>query len=109
MGSYVLVETRDPFDSSDVGDLYDLAESLADEANDVTVFLVQNGVLPVRRESTAGKRIAGLASKTTVLADEFSLRERGIRADEVTQGVHTSTIDRLVDLVVEDGRKVIWH
>jgi sulfur relay (sulfurtransferase) complex TusBCD TusD component (DsrE family) len=109
MGSYVVVETRDPFDSADVDDLYDLAEGLADEANDVTVFLVQNAVLPVRAASTAGHRLAELSAKTTVLADEFSLRERGIRGDELAAGVRPAGIDTLVDLVVDEGRKVIWH
>lgn len=109
MGSYLLVETRDPFDSSDVEDLYALAEGLANEANDVTLFLVQNGVLPTRKASAAGPRLTGMASKATVLADGFSLRERGIRPEEMAEGVQTTTIDQLVDLLVDEGRKVIWH
>jgi hypothetical protein len=44
-----------------------------------------------------------------VLADEFSLRERGIRGDELAAGVRPAGIDTLVDLVVDEGRKVIWH
>ena len=67
MANYLLVETRDPFDSTDVEDLYTLAEGLAEEANQVTVFLVQNGVLPVRKASASGKRVAALAKKTTVV------------------------------------------
>jgi sulfur relay (sulfurtransferase) complex TusBCD TusD component (DsrE family) len=93
MANYLLVETRDPFDSSDVEDLYNLAEGLADEANDVAIFLVQNGVLPVRKASAAGPRLAGMAAKATVLADDFSLRERGIRADEMAEGVQTAPIE----------------
>jgi hypothetical protein len=37
------------------------------------------------------------------------LRERGIGADELADGVSPASIDVLVDLVVEDGGKVIWH
>ena len=109
MANYVLLVTTDPFDSSDVEDLYSLAEGLAEQADEVTVFLVQNGVLPVRKASAAGKRVAALAKRTSVLADEFSLRERGIRNEELAKGVTPASIDTLVDLVVEDGRKVIWH
>jgi predicted peroxiredoxin len=109
MANYLLVETRDPFESSDVEDLYNLVEGLADEANDVTIFLVQNGVLPVRKASIAGPRLAELTAKATVVADEFSLRERGIRSEEMVEGVRPSDIDRVVDLVVDEGRKVIWH
>src|SRR5205085_2530087 len=44
MAKYLVVETRDPFDSNDVDDIYELATGLADDdSNDVTVFLVQNG------------------------------------------------------------------
>lgn len=108
MGSYLLIETRDPFDSNDVRNTYDLARGLATQ-NDVTVFLVQNGVLPARQASAAASQISDLASSTTVLADDFSLRERGIGADELAQGVTPSPIDALVDLAAENGRKVIWH
>lgn len=109
MAKYLIVETRDPFDSADVRNMYDLAQGLADE-NEVTVFLVQNGVLPVRKASaSAAERITKLAQKATVLADDFSLRERGITPGEITQGVKAAAIEKLVDLVVEDGRKVIWH
>jgi len=73
------------------------------------VFLVQNGVLPARAGSAAAPTVRELASSVTVLADDFSLRERGIGADELADGVNPASIDVLVDLVVEDGRKVIWH
>lgn len=109
MGRYVLVETRDPFDSADTQNLYELASGLAESANGVTVFLVQNGVLPTRRGSSAAARLAALAARTTVLADEFSLRERAIRPDELVDGVQVAGIDTLVDLMTDDGAKVIWH
>jgi sulfur relay protein TusB/DsrH len=109
MGKYLLVESRDPFDSADVGNSYELAQGLADDANDVTVFLVQNGVLPARKASSAGKQVQQLASKATVLADDFSLRERGITTDELVKGVTSAEIGTVVDLSLEDGRKVIWH
>ena len=109
MGKYLLIETRDPFDSGDVRKSYDLARGLADDNNDVTVFLVQNGVLPTRKASAAADTVAELASKTKVLADDFSLRERGIQKGELVKGVKPTSIDDLVDLVAEDGRKVIWH
>ncbi|MER3452811.1 MAG: sulfur reduction protein DsrE [Acidimicrobiia bacterium] len=109
MGKYLLVETRDPFDSADVTDAYDLARGLAEEANEVTVYLVQNGVLPLRKNSAAAGRIAELAAKSTIVADEFSLRERGITPDEIVEGVRAVPIDTLVDLVATDGCKVIWH
>jgi sulfur relay (sulfurtransferase) complex TusBCD TusD component (DsrE family) len=108
MGSYLLIESRDPFESNDVRNAYDLARGLAAN-NDVTVFLVQNGVLPARQASAAASQVGDLASSATVLADDFSLRERGIRAEELVKGVTPSPIDTVVDLAAESGRKVIWH
>ena len=48
MAGYVLIESRDPFESNDVAYCYELATSLAGAGQPVTLFLVQNGVLPAR-------------------------------------------------------------
>ena len=49
MAKYLLIESRDPFDTNDVGYFYETAENLVSEGNEVTLCLVQNGVLPARR------------------------------------------------------------
>jgi sulfur relay (sulfurtransferase) complex TusBCD TusD component (DsrE family) len=108
MGQYLLIETRDPFDSADVRQMYDLGLRLAEESHDVVVFLVQNAVLATRRSSSVAPQVGQLSSRVRVLADDFSLRERAIGEDELVEGVRPSSIDDLVDLMV-DGRKVIWH
>jgi intracellular sulfur oxidation DsrE/DsrF family protein len=43
-----------------------------------------------------------------VLADEFSLRERGIRSDHLATGVKMAPLDVVVDRL-EEGRKALWH
>ena len=48
MAAYLLIESRDPFESNIVARQYDLAVNLVKEGNQVTLFLVQNGVLPAR-------------------------------------------------------------
>jgi sulfur relay (sulfurtransferase) complex TusBCD TusD component (DsrE family) len=108
MAKYVLIESRDPFESADVGFCHDLARRLAAEGNEVTLFLVQNGVLPARR----GARASGLAelvqAGVEVRADDFSLRERGIAASRLQAGIKPSPLDVVVDRLA-DGCKVIWH
>lgn len=108
MSSYLLVETRDPFESNDTERFWALAEGLADQQNDVVVYLAQNAVMATRQASTKESRLRQLAGKTTVLADDFSLRERAIAAGDLAEGVSVANMDRLVDLVT-DGRKVLWH
>jgi sulfur relay (sulfurtransferase) complex TusBCD TusD component (DsrE family) len=108
MDGYLLIESRDPFETNDVSYFYELAAGLAREGSRVTLFLVQNGVLPAR----PGARSAALAAVTKagvhVLADEFSLRERGIPAAGLAHGVKAAPIDAVVDGLVE-GRKALWH
>lgn len=105
---YLLIESRDPFDSNDVPSFYELARQLREDGNEVTLFLVQNGVFAARR----GKAVGGLKSLTAagvdVLADEFSLRERGIGAGRIVSGVKPSPLDVVIDQLAE-GRKALWH
>jgi len=110
MGKYLLIESRDPFDSRDSEQFYDVAQGLTRNGNEVTLFLVQNGVLPARRESTFGKRLSDLGrANVTVLADSFSLRERGIETSDLAPEVKSSDVDQLVDLLVAGDTKAIWH
>ena len=106
MTSYLLIESRDPFDSADTGFCRDLAVQLAGAGHRVTLFLVQNGVLPAR----AGCRGAGFAelarAGVEVLADDFSLRERAI--ERLEPEVKASPIDLVIDRMA-DGCKLIWH
>ena len=108
MAKYLLIETRDPFESSDVGFYHDLTRRLAAEGNQVILYLVQNGVLPAR----SGARASGLAelvqAGVEVLADDFSLRERGIPAGRLLAGIKPSPLDLVIDEMAK-GYKVMWH
>jgi predicted peroxiredoxin len=108
MAKYLLIESRDPFDSNDVANFYGLASSLAKEGNAVTLFLVQNGVLAARTSDKGGALRAVADAGVEVLADEFSLRERGIAATRMVAGVKASPIDVVIEQLA-DGRKALWH
>ena len=107
MAKYLLIESRDPFETSGVTQHYDLATSLVREGNDVTLFLVQNGVLPARRSALSEPLEAASRAGVEVLADEFSLRERGIPAGRIATGVKSAALDVVVDQLAE-GRKAVW-
>jgi predicted peroxiredoxin len=110
MAKYLLIESRDPFDSNDTRFCCDLAQQLAAANNEVTLFLVQNGVLPARAGAIAGAgdlaRAAGAGVR--VLADSFSLKERGIEEGRLAAGVAAAPLDVVLDALAE-GTKVIWH
>jgi len=109
MSNYVFIESRDPFESSDARFVVDTATNLKRNGNDVTVFLVQNGVLAARANAV-GSHLPELARRgVRLLADDFSLSERGIQAVEFSPGVQVSSIDALVDMLARTDTKVIWH
>jgi predicted peroxiredoxin len=107
MTRYVFIESRDPFESRDTQFIEDTVIGVKERGHDVTVFLVQNGVLAARKNV---RRLGRLAEAgVTLLADDFSLRERGIAAEELAPGVRESGIDVLVDALVQQNTKAIWH
>ena len=74
----------------------------------MTLFLVQNGVLPARRSAASGALTQLAKAGIEVLADDFSLRERGIEAVRLAEGVKAAPLDVVADHLAE-GRKAIWH
>lgn len=108
MTKYLLIESRDPFESNEVAYYYDLAAELARNGDEVTLFLVQNGVLPARSGVHSDLLAKVAQSGIEVLADDFSLRERGIPADALIQGVKASPLAVVVDQLA-DGHKALWH
>lgn len=108
MPRYVLIESRDPFDSNDTRFCSDLAQGLAAAKNDVTLFLVQNGVLPARPGARSDDLAKLAQAGVRVLADSFSLKERGIDATRLTAGIVAAPLDFVVDALAE-GARVIWH
>ena len=108
MARYLLIESRDPWESADTGTWRELATDLVKEGHTVTFFLLQNGVLPARRSAGSAALSALADAGVEVLADDFSLRERGISADRLAPGVRPAPIDTVIDHMVE-GSKVVWH
>ena len=109
MTNYVFIESRDPFESRDAGFIVETATALKQRDNEVTVFLVQNGVLAVRQKARASHLAKLAKAGITLLADDFSLDERGILDSEIIPEVKQASIDSLVDLLVRDNTKAIWH
>jgi predicted peroxiredoxin len=107
MSQYLLIQARDPFDFADVTEQYEMAAALARDGHKVTMFLVQNGVLPARPGPRSAPLAATAAAGVEILADEFSLRERGIPKDRLATGVKAAPLDVVVDQLAE-GRKALW-
>jgi sulfur relay (sulfurtransferase) complex TusBCD TusD component (DsrE family) len=103
---YLLIESRDPFESNDVARYYELASGLVEAGNQVTLFLVQNGVLAARPSVRSAALTAIGRSGVNILADDFSLKERGI--SKLVETVEAAPIEVVIDHL-EAGHKVLWH
>jgi sulfur relay (sulfurtransferase) complex TusBCD TusD component (DsrE family) len=102
MAEYLLTESRDPFESNDVGYYYDLARGLVEAGNKVTVFLVQNAVFAARPSVQAPELRLLAGSGIKIVADDFALKERGITKLQI------ASIEIVVDHL-EAGHKTLWH
>ena len=107
MARYLLISSRDPFESADASAYYELAAGLARDGNEVAVFLVQNGVLTARAGANAALE-ALTDANIPIRADSFSLQERGIPGDGLASGVRSAPLDLVIDEMA-GGVKVIWH
>jgi hypothetical protein len=107
MPSYLLIESRDPFTTQAVLGHVELAVALRRAGSPVALFLVQNGVLPCRAGADGEALHEALAAGVEILADEFSLRERGISDADIARGVRPAPIDVVVQRL-SDSWKVLF-
>ena len=108
MSRYLLIESRSPMESGDVSYLYNLATGLASGGNEVSLFLVENGVMAARSGASASGLDAAGNAGVRLLADQFALEERGISATSLRDNVVAAELEVVVDLLA-DGAKAIWH
>ncbi len=109
MAQYLLVESKGPLDGGEY--TFDVAKQLRQLNHNVTVYLVQDGVFAARKSFEAGQRLVAdaKAQNLTLLADEVSLRQRGITKERLSEAVRVSNMGELVDLLMEKSDKAIWH
>jgi sulfur relay (sulfurtransferase) complex TusBCD TusD component (DsrE family) len=107
MPSYLLIESRDPFEGKGFGQRCHLAAALTANGATVTLFLVENGVLVARSAARAHELEKLARSGVSVLADEFALRERGITASELAGHVKSARLDALVERLAS-GAVTLW-
>jgi len=109
MARYLLIESKDPLNGGEYS--FELGRQLREIKHDVTVYLVQDAVFAARKGFAAGERLLTEARKSGLglLADEISLRQRGVGKDRLSAEVKVSNMGELVDLLMERSDKAIWH
>jgi len=108
MKRYLLIESRGAFEAAGAPHYLALAAALSAEGAKVEILLVQNGVMPARKGARAEGLTAAVHAGIPVWADEFALKERAMRSQDLIAGVKQAAIGTVIDRMA-DGWNVIWH
>jgi predicted peroxiredoxin len=108
MKRYLLIESRGAFEAADAPHYLALATALRVEGAKVEIMLVQNGVMPARKGARTEGLSAAVQAGIPVWADEFAMKERALRSQDLIAGVKAAAIGTVVDRMA-DGWNVIWH
>ncbi len=108
MSRLLVVDSRDLTEYAGGRFLPPLVEDLCRQGHDVTLFLVENGVIAARRGAAAGLPFEALSDRgARILADDVSCRARGIR--ELASGVCLSDLDCLADKISDGFDNILWY
>jgi len=109
LAQYVLVESKGPQNGGQYS--FELAKQLRELKHNVTIYLVQDAVFAARKRFEAGEKLIAeaTAQNLTLLADEISLRQRGLTKERLSDAIRVSNMDELIDLLLEKSDKAIWH
>jgi len=108
MSHYLFIQSQDPFVDARATRQYELAMDLKQRGHDVTVVLVQNGVVPARRQAVCQSFDVLANSGLTLVADTFSLEQRDITLQQLKDNITTGSMDNVIDAMLA-GHKVIWN
>jgi sulfur relay (sulfurtransferase) complex TusBCD TusD component (DsrE family) len=97
MAGYVLIAANDPGDGPEQQAVFELATTLAEARDKVSLFLTENGVHAARAGDGERWLVPLLLAGVSVFADPFALAERGISHDGMVSGVVPAPIELLVD------------
>jgi sulfur relay protein TusB/DsrH len=108
MARYLIVDSRDLTEYTSGKYIQKVAGKLKEDGNEVTLFLIENGVIAARKGGEIGKNLTDLSKRgATILADDVSCKARGVA--QLADGITQANVDQLADLITEGSDKVIWY
>jgi predicted peroxiredoxin len=103
MAGYVLIAANDPGEGPEQQAVFELATSLAEARDKVSLYLTENGVHAARAGDGERWLKPLLIAGVSIFADPFALAERGIPHDGMVSGVVPAPIELLVDRLEGSG------
>ncbi|MFH1328330.1 MAG: DsrE family protein [Candidatus Bathyarchaeota archaeon] len=91
-----------------------LAASSEEKGVNTTVFLVEDGVFVARKgqKEKDNANVLGVQDLIdrgiNILAEDVSLKARGISSEKIAKDVKVSTLDELVDITMEKSDRTVW-
>lgn len=109
MSSYLIVASRDPLEFQDGRFPLESARKLAARGHEVHLFLIENGVFFARRSPDSGLLDQLGDQGVRILAEDVSLRQRGIGPERIAPQVEVADLDVFLDLLMEKCERAFWH
>lgn len=107
MTSFFFIESRDPFTDQRVLTQFELIAQIANAGHSVTLMFVQNGVTSSLKSAIVKHYNLLNHNNISLLADAFSLQQRGITTDELRTEISVTDMSPPIKALL-DGQKVIW-
>jgi predicted peroxiredoxin len=108
VATYLLIETGGPWRGPGCARFLSDAAGLAAAGHDVQVVLLQDGVAAALPGAVA--ELTELIERgAEVLADDFSLMQRGLWPDRLLGGVKVASMGDIAERVIEPKTRVVWR
>lgn len=105
---HLLIESQGNWNGPNAGRFLEDAAVLAETGQQVTVFLVQDGVFAaVAGALPVLDRLAALA--VPVWVDDFSLAQRALSAERLAGAASVVGMDAVAGMLLSETCRVVWH
>ncbi len=106
MTSLLLVLSKDPYTTETPDLVLDIGLNAREKGNDVTLYLVEDGVTAARKSEFGNKLTDAQEKGIKIYADDKAMLSRSL-VNKLISGVEIKEIGTLLDFIM-DSDKVAW-
>jgi sulfur transfer complex TusBCD TusB component (DsrH family) len=108
MKHYLIVDSRDLTEYVNGSYLPLVVKELREKGHEVTVFLIENGVIAAREGSKMGQVLDALSRNgARILAEDVSCLARGV--NRLSPGISLANLDLLADSIAGGFDNILWY
>lgn len=106
MTNLLIVLSKDPYTTETSDLVLDIGTNAKEKGNDVSIYLVEDGVTAARKSEFGNKLAAAQEKGMKVFADDKAVLSRSL-TNKIIGGVEIKEISTLLDYIMEYDR-VVW-